>query len=124
MIKSRKYNDEDFEAIDSWYKSRGSKASKDLLPKIGFIVPGVAAGFLMQTDTGCCILEPFIANRYTDKAERHSALDAIMRDLIYEAKTLGFSRIFGFSSNEPMIARSLKHGFVIVEESTTVVKEL
>lgn len=110
--------------IDHWFQARGSKAAQDLLPKVGFIVPGIAAGFLMQTDTGCCILEPFIANKDTDKAERNKALEAIMGELIQEASRLGFKRIFGFSSNEPMISRALKFGFVIVEESTTVCKEL
>lgn len=120
----RKYGIEDFKAIVPWYEARGYKPSKDMIPPTGFIVPGVAAGFLMKTDTGACILEPFIANPETSKIERNNAINAIMVDLIKEARVLGFSRIFGFSSNEPMIERALKHGFIVVEESTTVVKEL
>lgn len=125
MDKCRKYSPEDFEAIQSWYKSRDMAPLEDLIPKIGFIVPGVAAGFMMQTDTKCCILEPFISNPLVDSEKRKEALDLIMGELILEAFQLGYNRIYGFSTVPSMVNRALKWGFKTVEKnSTTVCKEL
>lgn len=124
MMQSRKYVDEDFKSIIEWYDSRHIRPAQDMIPPTGFIVPGIAAGFLMRTDTSACILEPFIANPRANKHDRDRALNSIMNDLIHEAKELGYDRVFGFSSHERMIERAVSHGFIVVEESTTVVKEL
>jgi len=123
-MKCQKYTGKDFEAIRSWYEARHLKVLEEDFPKIGIIVPGIAAGFLMQTDTMACILEPFIANPDTNKLDRDQALNLIMGELIEEAGDLGYTRIFGFSSNTPMLRRARKWGFIEVESSTTVVKEL
>lgn len=124
MIQSRKYVDEDFYSIIEWYEARHTRPAQDMIPPTGFIVPGIAAGFLMRTDTSACILEPFIANPHANKQDRDRALNSIMKDLLDEARSLGYDRVFGFSSHERMIERAVSHGFTIVEESTTVVKEL
>lgn len=124
MIECRKYKDEDFYSIIEWYEARHIRPAQDMIPPTGFIVPGIAAGFLMRTDTSACILEPFIANPCANKHDRDKALNAIMSDLINEARHLGYDRVFGFSSHERMLERAVSQGFIIVEESTTVVKEL
>lgn len=123
-LECRKYNHEDFYSIIEWYEARHIRPAQDMIPPTGFIVPGIAAGFLMRTDTSACILEPFIANPHANKEDRDRALNSIMGDLIEEARNLGYDRVFGFSSRESMIERAVFQGFVIVEESTTVCKEL
>lgn len=120
----RKYTNEDFYEIKEWYRSRGSEVKENLLPQIGFISPGIAAGFLMQTDTKCCILEPFIANPNTDIEDRDTALVVILDQLCNCAEELGYNVIYGFSTSPTMIQRALDQGFRITEVSTTVVKEL
>lgn len=124
MIACRKYKTEDYPEVLSWWEARKIRMPEDVLSSIGSIVPGIAAGFLIRTNTSACIFEPFIANPRASKEDRNTALNAIMVDLVQEARLLGFKRVFGFSSNEPMIERALKVGFQVVEESTTVVKEL
>lgn len=124
MIQSRKYKLDDYGELSEWWAARRIVMAKDVLPPTGFIVPGIAAGFLIKTDTSCCIIEPFIANPRANKHDRDKALNKIMLDLIEEAKNCGFSRIFGFSSRESMIERAVNCGYTIVEESTTVCKEL
>lgn len=124
MIVSRKYELDDYWQLAEWWAARKIVMAEDVLPPTGFIVPGIAAGFLIKTDTSCCIIEPFIANPRANKEDRDAALNKIMLDLIEEARFLGFKRIFGFSSRESMIERALNCGYVIVEESTTVCKEL
>lgn len=125
IFECRKYMNEDFEEIRSWYDMRGMTVELQDLPKVGFIVPGVAAGFIMQTDTNCCILEPFIANPLTLKKCREVALDSIFKHLIKEAQTLGFKKIFGFSTHLKMVWRAQTFGFRVIETNClTVIKDL
>jgi hypothetical protein len=125
MTWCRKYIDEDFEAIESWYLERGMQVNEEDFPIVGFIAPGIAAGFLMQTDTKCCILEPFIANPHTTMAEREAALVPIMEALVQEARNLGYHRVFGFSIHPTMLDRAEDMGFEVIEKcSKTVCKEL
>jgi|SRR6266851_2333323 len=117
--------DRDFEEVRSWYTNRGMILEENDLPKVGFIVPGIAAGFILQTDTTSCILEPFIANPFTLKNERDIALEIIMEELLKESKELGYQRVFGFSTNLKMVWRAQKLGFKVIETNTlTVVKDL
>lgn len=125
MIQVRKYTIEDFEEIKSWYKQRGMTLELKELPKVGFIVPNIAAGFLMQTDTTSCILEPFIANPFTLKKERDVGLDSIFEELLKIAQELGYKRVFGMSTHLKMIWRAQSFGFRVIEtNSLTVVKDL
>lgn len=124
MILSRKYSNEDLGTILGWFKDRNIELDASYIPKLGFIVPGVAAGFLMETNTKACILEPFIANPKTNSEQRNYAITVIMGDLINAAKSLGYTRIFGFASHRRMVSRAITWGFVKVEDSVTVVKEL
>lgn len=125
MIECRKYTDRDFEEVRSWYIKRGIVMEARDLPQTGFIVPGIAAGFIMKTDTSCCILEPFIANPFTLKGSREVALDSIFENLIKEAQDLGFKKIFGFSTHLKMIWRAQSFGFRVIETgSLTVVKDI
>lgn len=120
----RKYGNDDYNEVSGWYEARGLHLIPSLLPKTGFIVPGVAAGFLMLTDTSCAILEPFIANPRATREDRDEALKCVMKVLDETAKSLGVTHLYGFSSNENMLHRSLAQGFQIAEASITVVKEL
>lgn len=103
----RRYEREDFNMIKEW-----SSVPLTILPKTGLIVPNVAAGFLVSTDTNYCFLEPFIGNPKADKEERDIALFTIIDGLIDEAKRLGFDLVFGVLSHPKMIERGLKRGFV------------
>lgn len=123
-LKVRKYRDRDKEAILSWFKHRGTDLDEAFLGKVGFIVPGIAAGFIIQTDTKACIFEPFVSNPDTFGPIRDEALNMIMERMINEAKDLGYYRVFGFASHNRMVSRALRCGFVKVEDSITVCKDL
>jgi hypothetical protein len=123
-MQVRAYSDRDFPEIQVWYRSRGMSAIEDCLPQFGFIAPGIAAGFLVQTDTKYCFLEPFISNPTSTIEERDEALNLIMFNLINLAKLLEFKYIFGVSRSQGMISRALRHGFVEQDISTVVRKEI
>ncbi len=95
-----------------------------MFPPIGFIVPGVAVGFIMQTDTKCAILEPFVSNLKIPREQRDVALSLILTKLTTYAKNSGFKAVFGFSRNLPMLKRAKLQGFRHVEHCETIIKEL
>lgn len=92
--------------------SKWSGVPLTILPKTGLIVPNVAVGFLVSTDTNYCFFEPFIGNPKVDKEERNTALFTIIDGLIDEAKRMGYDLIFGVLSHPKMIERGLERGFV------------
>lgn len=125
-MELRQYMAIDKEMINTWYYSRKQEyLPLEQLPKIGYIVPNVAAGFLIQTDNTFCIFEPFITNPEIPKDIRSNALDIIIEELLKTAKQLNYKSVFGFSTSVPMINRGLKHGFSIQEiNSTTIFREI
>lgn len=124
MDNTREVTVEDLDDIGMWYAKRGMYMDKSLLSRNGFIVPGVAAGFLIGTDTKACILEPFIANPQANEHERDTALKGILEALVERAEGLGYDYIFGFAASPTMIARAIEQGFYQSETNITVIKEL
>lgn len=125
-MKLREYIESDKEQINNWFYLRKLNNLPLInLPQIGYIVPDVAAGFLIKTDFNFCILEPFFSNPEAPKEVRDEALDQIIIKLTEYAKNNKFSALYGFSTSVPMIKRGLKHGFTICElQSTTIFKEI
>lgn len=117
---------DDYKDINAWFHERkGEYFPIKFLAQTGFIVPGVAVGFLIKTDAYVGILEPFISNPAAPEKERDEALNMILKKLTEHAKNIGYRAVFGFSTAQTMIDRALKQDFDILEiNSTTVVKEL
>lgn len=117
---------DDYKEINEWFYSRkGEYFPLKFLSQTGFIVPGVAVGFLIKTDVNVGILEPFISNPRAPEKERDEALNMILETLCNQAKSIGYRAVFGFSTAQTMLNRALKQDFDILEtNSTTVVKEL
>jgi len=120
----RRYNTGDLEEIRSWYEKRGMQLIPSLIPPVGFIVPGIAAGFMISTNTTAAILEPFIANPEVSEWERDTALRYILDKLVEQAAFECNTHVFGFSTSQTMIRRALDMGFKLTETSSTVVKEI
>lgn len=122
----RYFKDEDYTEINTWYHERkGENFPKTHLSHTGIIIPGVAVGFLIQTDANFGILEPFISNPAASKDDRDRALTMILNTLTDLAKVMDYQIIYGFSTSRPMVDRAISQGFEIQElNSTTVVKRL
>lgn len=126
-MEMRQFNlHDDYSDINAWFHERkGEYFPVKFLSGTGFIVPGVAVGFLIRTDANVGILEPFVSNPHAPEKERDEALNKILKKLVDHAKSLGYRAVFGFSTAQTMIDRALKQDFDILEiNSTTVVKEL
>lgn len=102
----------DFSQFKEWHERRGMKVPDDvILPMIGLIVDGVAAGFLIQTDCALGFLDFFVTNPLASKEERNDALDDIGFSLIVTAKRLGVKALMCNTKFKNIKALAHKHGF-------------
>lgn len=120
----RRFTEDDLDEVIGWFHSRKIEITPDYLPEVGMIWPGVAAGFIYQTDANFCIFESFISNPNTTKEERNSALSTIVTHMIKEAKELGYKDAYGFATSQSMIRHGMEQGFRHVETCSTIIKDL
>lgn len=79
----RRICEADFLRLEEWFKGRGvAMPHRSLFPLNGYIVEGIAAGFLYLTDGGIGLLDCYITNPETDSKTRSNALDALTEALL------------------------------------------
>lgn len=112
MHELRKFNiDRDYETLCQWHEMYGIRPPQpENISKFGVVVEGVAAGFLLKTDTCTALLEGFIANPESWDHERDEALDKIAEGLIEEALKQGFKNIVCFTKLPAIVKRAQKFG--------------
>lgn len=86
----RPYEPKDFETIKEWGKEWDADYNEDQFPQVGFIVDGVAAYFLYQTDSSVCFLENMVSKRYVNQGLKNEALELISAAILKKAKEEGF----------------------------------
>lgn len=108
----RQIEDHDLDQIEVWFAARGvSMPELWAFPKTGYIIPGVAAGFLFLTDTPVAIVDCYIASPYADSDKRNDALDIITHALIASARSNGCKIIKCDSAIEAIKNRAIRLGF-------------
>lgn len=119
-MAARPFAAKDYAAVSAWWTAHKWPAiPQDCLPKTGFIVDGLAAGFLYRSDSSICWLEWIIGNPQSDKLLRNEALDQVIAALICEAQRLGARMIFTSVVHPRLIERYQKHGFIVSESGMT-----
>lgn len=104
--------EQDLSTINHWMKGhdkRGFVAEE--LPTIGFIVDGVAAAFLYQTDSSVGILENFVSNPEATPKQVAKALDLIIAELKRAASREGIAQLLVFSKVRSIGKRISRLGF-------------
>jgi hypothetical protein len=100
------------EAVRGWAVAQGIEPMLDeILPRVGIIKPGVAVGWLYQTDSGVGLIEQFVTNPKAPGRDRHAAVDEIGIALLGEAKRLGLVRVFLHTSHRSIARMCLRLGF-------------
>lgn len=116
----RLYENSDYSEVAGWWLDQNWPIiPQDHLPEFGFIVPGIAAGFLYKTDSNFALLEFVIANPNSSKEDRANALDLVIENLILLAQELGFKSIFSSVTHPKLIDRYVNHGFIITDKNMT-----
>lgn len=107
-----RFSPENIPEINAWYCLRGMEPlNKHLFPDVGFIVSGVCAGFIYQTDSALCFLDGYVSNPDTTKEQRKEAFDKITTALILTAKDHGFTSILAYIKNPEIAKRCERFGF-------------
>lgn len=90
----REYRDTDYAEIYCWWSARDKAPAPEWsMPNTGFIEENVAAGFLVLLSNKCAILDFYVSNPHTSRAEREDALFNITEELIVVAKEVGVKMI-------------------------------
>lgn len=121
---ARRYQESDYKEVSGWFHSRNIEITEEYLPHVGYIEPGVAAGFIYQTDANFCIFESFIGNPEKTHQERKSGLEKIVEKMILMAKHMQFKYAYGFATSKTMIDIGAEQGFKFIETCSTIQKEL
>jgi hypothetical protein len=119
-MEARRYTEADHATLAQWWAAQSwPTIPETMLPKTGFIVDGICAGFLYRTDSSMTILEWIVANPNSDKIQRRQALDLVIAALLDEAKRGGSSAVFTSCNHKGLLARYEAHGFQVTDTGMT-----
>jgi hypothetical protein len=80
---------------------------------MGYWVPGIAAGWLVTTNSGRALLEDFISNKSASDEDRGRALFAVEREIAAKAKALGFVFLIGTTQLQSVRERVRIAGYTV-----------
>ena len=103
-----------FEQIKGWLQLWNESMTQDALPRIGFIIPGRAAGFLYQTDSSVALIENLVAAPGMTREERSTYVDAIVAAICAEAAKRGFKILLGYTQLDAVVKRAERFGFAYI----------
>lgn len=109
----------DIMSINKWLKRRNhALVTESELPTTGFIVPGVAAGFVRKVEGNIGIFESVVSNALVSSSIRHKAMSV----LFDEINNLNFKCIMGFTKEGDMLLRAKAAGYVHANLHALVIK--
>ncbi len=106
--------------VAGWIRARGlgeDAGDLSLLPTSGFVVGGIAVGFVYLTNSALAFMDGFMTDPDSDKATRSKALDMLLNALFDEARELGYKAVAGTTSAQPLADRLAQHGFNVIAGS-------
>lgn len=102
--------DSDFEAIQAWSFEYGSTLDKDLLPPVGFIVPGVAAYFVYKVEgTKLVYLENLISNPKIAREIKDLGIQAVLSAALKYCNENGIKVAKAMTTIPKVVQRALEH---------------
>jgi hypothetical protein len=124
-LLARRVVELDFDEIEKWCEARGGRLpDKSLFPRTGFIIDGIAAGFVYFTDSAVAIIDCYLSNPKTDPKTRSDALNEITSSLIKSAQFHKCSVIKCDTKLEAIKKRATDFGFKSVGTYESFILEL
>lgn len=122
----RRYDPSDFETLKAWWDRHGFAGMQpEMLPRIGFVVEGICAGFVYQTDSAWALFEWVVSNPESEKESRRAGLDLLIEAAIHESRELGFKLLFSTIKHPALIKRYENHGFIATDrDQVSLVRSL
>lgn len=109
----RRYRTGDFDELARWCVGRKMRPLDPAeLPQIGFVVPGLAAGFLYLTDSHTAFAGGLLSNPDAPMLARARAASTIVDRLLEEGRACGFKYVAVTCSLESTKKLSRRKGFV------------
>lgn len=122
---TRLYEGSDYVAMKGWYEKRGHPVPHGtFLPPVGYIEPGVAAGFLVACDNYMGIFDFYISNPDAAKELRIKAFEDITKRLIEYADYLNIKVLKADTQVSTIKDLCRKFSFKYVGEYSTFTKEI
>jgi hypothetical protein len=124
-MEARPFELFDYPMISQWYLAQMEPCPPlDLLPKNGFIVEDICAGFLYLTDSRLGIIDLYISNPEISKDYRDKALNLVTLEIIDKAKEYNCRVLIATSNIAAVKRRTELHGFKYVCENSVYSKEI
>lgn len=118
-MRVRPFNAKDMPTLKKWCYKRGVDLKTEPAHE-GFIVPGVAIGFLIETNAGAGILDSIITNPYVCSSTRNKALNSIFAYALELAETKKIKYLLGFTIDNNTLRRAETFGFVSVPHTLLI----
>ena len=117
-----------WDEVAGWLRARGQTHPDGWgFPPAGYVAraadgTGLAAAFLVEPrGFDVAQIHEMVSNPSAAKRAVHQALDAIVRELLAEARARGYRGIWSVAQSWPVTARMQRHGFVALERRVTVI---
>jgi hypothetical protein len=111
--------------VNAWHVAQGSQAQPvEVFPAVGYVEPGVAAGWLYQTDSAVAFLETFVANPAAPKVSRWRAMNRIGVALERAARHLGVRRLIATTKSRGMSLIAIRNGGTYLGPFHVLTKEI
>lgn len=124
-MEARAFELYDYPMIEAWYRAQMEPVPPlDLLPKNGFIVEDICAGFLYLTDSRLGIIDLYISNPDISKDYRDKALNLVTIEIINKAKEYNCRVLMATSNIAAVKRRTEFHGFKYAGETSVYSKEI
>lgn len=121
----RRFEPADIDEVNGWCAARGlDPLDPAALPPVGFVEPGLAAGWLYRTDADLALVEGLVTNPTVPLRQRSRAVDAVTRALLDEAKAFGVRRVVAFCREPGVARRAVRLGFAQAGEYTMVAMQI
>ena len=115
----------DYNQFCEWMQShRALVPPEDSLPHIGFVVDGIAMGFVYMTDSSVAIIENMVTNPKSSLRDRYDAVDDITDRLEEAALELKYKQLIVITDKHSITEKALNRNYLNTGEFSLLVKEL
>jgi hypothetical protein len=121
-------NDYYYKKLTLWWKFWGWKKVPPAryFPQTGIMVVNnnqeICSCFLYKTDSSWCILNWFLMNPLATRDNRKGCIDYMIQEAVKLSESMGFLAIDVMIDKQSVINKLKKHGFIIKENITRIVK--
>lgn len=115
----------DYPVLKEWWKAHEwTPVNPEMLPKTGYIIDDLCAGFLYTTDSCVGLIEWIVSNPKADKINKNIALDLLISEISREAKSRGMKILHTTTAHAALIERYKRNDFSRFEQVTQLFRVL